>query len=219
MLLQNVFLLSGRSGIYSNALSQARCKPTLYKIQSITTSTSTRQADTRTRKEERYRLKDNIPHDYRIIYRAPMEYYLSACNFVTSFSFAAMSGITAYAYLRNYNITAVPFDVEYGPLTANESDLMLFLGFFLIANVVIRIVVNRYPLRIYRSSEKYFAVFEGYLPFTRKKLLFQKGEVWPVPQGGIVPWQDARYKINDKPVLLLEDYFRTPAELNAMLKK
>ncbi|XP_055535229.1 uncharacterized protein LOC129724381 isoform X4 [Wyeomyia smithii] len=78
MLLQNVFLLSGRSGIYSNALSQARCKPTLYKIQSITTSTSTRQADTRTRKEERYRLKDNIPHDYRIIYRAPMEYYLSA---------------------------------------------------------------------------------------------------------------------------------------------
>ncbi|XP_053689315.1 uncharacterized protein LOC128738303 isoform X2 [Sabethes cyaneus] len=178
-----------------------------------------KQINIKTRKEERYRLSDKVPIDYRIIYRAPMEYYLSACNLVTSFSFAAMAGLTTYSYLRSYNIMVGPFAVEYGPLTANESDLVVFLGFFLLANVVIRVIVNRYPLRIYRSNDKYLAVFEGYLPLTRKKMLFQKGDVWPVPEGGILPWQYARYKMNGKQVLLMQDYFRTPSELSAMLKK
>ncbi|KAL1381019.1 hypothetical protein pipiens_013768 [Culex pipiens pipiens] len=113
---------------------------------------------------------------------------------------------------------AVPFDIEYGTLTANENDLMVFLGFFLFANVVIRLMVNRYTLRVYRNNEKYIAVFEGYLPFTRRHIQFKGGEVSAVPEGGILPWQDARYKINDKPVLLLDGNFRTPSELNAMMK-
>ncbi|XP_062708168.1 uncharacterized protein LOC109408578 [Aedes albopictus] len=173
----------------------------------------------RTMKEERYRARDNVPEAFRLIYRAPMEYYLSACNLVTSFSFAAVSGITVYGYLHDFHTMSVPFEFDYGSLTANESDLLIFLGFFFLANVAIRMVVNRYVLRIYRDDEDYLAVFEGYLPFTRRHLRFKKGNVEPVPEGGIIPWQDARYKINDNNVLLLESYFRTPAELYNMLKQ
>ncbi|XP_058838335.1 uncharacterized protein LOC131694012 [Topomyia yanbarensis] len=213
-----LFLQATRALINCSGLCINRMGSKLTCIRQIKTS-SMLLTGPRSRKEERYRLKDKVPVDYRIIYRAPMEYYLSACSFVTSFSFVAFSGITAYAYLHDYHTMTVPFDFEYGPLTANEQDLLLFLGFFLLANVAIRVIVNRYPLRIYRNSGKYLAVFEGMLPFTRRQIIFNKGDVSQVPEGGLLPWQEARYKINEKQVLLLESHFRTPAELTTMMKK
>ncbi|XP_055608488.1 uncharacterized protein LOC129755831 [Uranotaenia lowii] len=190
---------------------------TRLRFQPIST-TQTVSAAPRTMRAERYRIRDRVPEAFDIIYRAPMEYYLSACNIITSFSFVAFTGIASYTYLVNYNAVAVPFDIEFGNLTANENDLALFLGFFLLANVAIRMLVNRYALRIYRHDEKYIAIFEGNLPLTRRQYEFKKGDVVPVPEGGVLPWQDARYKINDKSVLILEHHFRTPAEFNAMLK-
>uniref|UniRef100_A0A182N1W8 Uncharacterized protein n=1 Tax=Anopheles dirus TaxID=7168 RepID=A0A182N1W8_9DIPT len=128
-----------------------------------------------------------------------------------------MGGICAFSYLKDFQHIVVPFEIEYATLTANETDLLYFLGFFFLTNVVIRIMVNQYPLRIYKNEKKYVAVFEGQIPLLSKQLPFQQGDVVPVPPGGVLPWQDSRYKINDKKVLLLEDYFRTPSELNAMM--
>ncbi|XP_062544361.1 uncharacterized protein LOC134211485 [Armigeres subalbatus] len=182
-------------------------------------STSLAMSGPRTMKEERYRKKDKVPEDYRIIYRAPMEHYLSACSLVTSFSFAAISVFAAYGYMHDYHTLSVPFEIDFQQLTANETDLLIFLGFFFAVNVLIRIMVNRYVLRIYRNEDDYLAVFEGNLPFSRKQLKYKKGTVEPVPEGGIVPWQDARYKINDKSVLIIDGYFRTPSELYNMLKQ
>lgn len=48
----------------------------------------------------------------------------------------------------------VPFEIEYATLTANETDLLYFLGFFFLINAVIRVMVNRYPLRIYRNDKQ-----------------------------------------------------------------
>uniref|UniRef100_A0A182M781 Uncharacterized protein n=1 Tax=Anopheles culicifacies TaxID=139723 RepID=A0A182M781_9DIPT len=141
-----------------------------------------------------------------------------ACNIVTSFSFLAISGISAFTFLKDFHNIVVPFEVEFATLTANETDLVYFLGFFLLVNVVIRIMINRYPLRIYRNGKQYLAVFEGQLPLVTKQLNFQQGDLTPVPPGGVLPWQESRYKINDKQVLLLEDYFRTPSEITAMMK-
>uniref|UniRef100_A0A2Y9D1T3 Uncharacterized protein n=1 Tax=Anopheles funestus TaxID=62324 RepID=A0A2Y9D1T3_ANOFN len=169
------------------------------------------------KREEFFLKKDNIPAGFNIIYRAPMQHYLSACNIVTSFSFLAISGISAFTFLKDFHNIVVPFEIEFATLTANETDLLYFLGFFLLVNVVIRIMVNRYPLRIYRNGKQYLAVFEGQLPMATKQLNFQQGDVVPVPPGGVLPWQDSRYKINDKQVLLLEDYFRTPSEITAMM--
>ncbi|EAT34236.1 AAEL013495-PA [Aedes aegypti] len=195
-----------------------KLRPLQLCVRPIATSFPPQQGP-RTMKEERYRKKDNVPEEYRIIYRAPMEYYLSACNLATTFSFAAVAGITAYGYLHDYHTMSVPFEIDYGSLTVNENDLIIFLGFFFLANVMIRVMVNRYVLRIYRNEDDYIAIFEGRFPFTRRELRFKRGNVVPVPEGGIVPWQDARFKINDKNVLLLESHFRTPSELNNMLKQ
>ncbi|XP_053674092.1 uncharacterized protein LOC128724391 [Anopheles nili] len=169
------------------------------------------------KREDYFLKKDNIPPGFNIIYRAPMEYYLTACNIVTSFSFAALGSFCVYTYWNDFRHIVVPFEIEHATLTANETDLLYFLGFFLLINVVIRVVINRYPLRIYRNDKKYLAVFEGQIPLITKKFNFQRGDVAPVPLGGILPWQESRYKINDKNVLLLEDYFRAPSELVAMM--
>ncbi|EDO63992.1 AGAP004983-PA [Anopheles gambiae str. PEST] len=169
------------------------------------------------KREEYFLKKDNIPAGFSIVYRAPMENYLTTCNIVTSFSFLAIGGICAFTYLKDFHHIVVPFEIEYATLTANETDLLYFLGFFFLINAVIRVMVNRYPLRIYRNDKQYIAVFEGQIPLVTKQFSFQQGEVTPVPPGGVLPWQESRYKINDKKVLLLEDYFRTPSELNAMM--
>ncbi|KFB48426.1 AGAP004983-PA-like protein [Anopheles sinensis] len=144
-------------------------------------------------------------------------FFISACNFITSFSFVALGGICAFSYLKDFHHIVVPFEIEYASLTANETDLLYFLGFFLLINVVIRVVINRYPLRIYRNDKEYLAIFEGQIPLLTKALPFKRGDVVPVPPGGILPWQESRYKVNDKPVLLLDEYFKTPSELNIMM--
>uniref|UniRef100_A0AAG5DGB2 Uncharacterized protein n=1 Tax=Anopheles atroparvus TaxID=41427 RepID=A0AAG5DGB2_ANOAO len=180
-----------------------------------TSSLACRQAVVK--REEHFLKKDNIPPGFNIIYRAPMEYYLSACNFITSFSFLALGSVSAFTYSKDFQHILAPFEMEYASLTANETDLLYFLGFFLLINVVIRVVINRYPLRIYRNDKEYLAIFEGQIPLITKTLQFQRGDVAAVPLGGVLPWQESRYKINDKHVLLLDEYFKTPSELNIMM--
>ncbi|XP_058064635.1 uncharacterized protein LOC131214271 isoform X2 [Anopheles bellator] len=50
--------------------------------------------------------KDGIPPGYGIIYRAPMEYYLTACNYMTTFSF-----ITFHQY--TYSCCNKPLSIAY----------------------------------------------------------------------------------------------------------
>uniref|UniRef100_A0A182FMQ5 Uncharacterized protein n=2 Tax=Anopheles albimanus TaxID=7167 RepID=A0A182FMQ5_ANOAL len=111
----------------------------------------------------------------------------------------------------------LPFQIEYATLTTNENDLLFFMGFFFLGNFIIRIVINRYPLRIYRQEKQYIAVFEGHIPLWKRMLKFRRGDVVVMPPSSIVPWQDARYKINGNKVLLFNEYFRSPSELNNML--
>ncbi|XP_058064633.1 uncharacterized protein LOC131214271 isoform X1 [Anopheles bellator] len=146
-----------------------------------------------------------------------MEYYLTACNYMTTFSFITVGGISAFTYIKNFHDIVVPFQIEYATLTTNETDLLYFLGFFSFINILIRVAINRYPLRIYRKEKQYLAMFEGKIPLTYKKLKFYQGDVVPVPPGGMLPWQESRYKIKDKHVLLLDEYFRSPSELNTMM--
>ncbi|ETN65644.1 hypothetical protein AND_002581 [Anopheles darlingi] len=171
-----------------------------------------------TKREKYFLQKDKIPLGFTIIYRAPMEYYLSACNIATSFSFLALVGMSAFSFSEYFRNVTVPFQMEYATLTTNENDLFFFVGFFFLINVIIRIVINRYPLRIYRRENQYIAVFEGQIPLGIRMLQYRRGDVVVVPPSGILPWQDARYKINGNKVLLLNEYFRTPSELNIMLK-
>lgn len=66
----------------------------------------------------------------------------------------------------------------------------------------------------------YTAIFEGQFPLKKDKLEFIKGAVKDLPQTGILPWKDCRFKINDqRHVIMLYESFRTPSELFEMMKK
>ncbi|XP_050092887.1 uncharacterized protein LOC126575910 [Anopheles aquasalis] len=193
-------------------------RPALCQVRRTVYTNSPKNRSDVTKREKYFLQKDEIPLGFAIIYRAPMEYYLSACNIATSFSFLAMAGMSVFSILEDFRNVMLPFQMEYATLTTNEKDLLLFVGFFFLVNVIIRIVINRYPLRIYRQKKQYIAVFEGQIPLGKRMLKFHRGDVTVVPRSGILPWQDARYKINSNKVLLLNEYFRSPSELNIMLK-
>lgn len=66
---------------------------------------------------------------------------------------------------------------------------------------------------------RYIALFEGQFPFTKSKVKFTKGDVTEVADSGVLPWRDSRYKISNRNVLLLSEFFKTPSELFEMMKK
>lgn len=125
-----------------------------------------------------------------------------------------------------------------GKLITNETELIYFAIGFVVINAALRIMVNRYPLRIYKNSGRlfriqelsisfflsflffrYLAVFESQIPLRKTKFEFLKGDVVSVPPTGVLPWRESRYKINNRNVLLLIDYFKAPSELFEMMEK
>lgn len=56
------------------------------------------------------------------------------------------------------------------------------------------------------------------MPFSKKYTNFSSGEVAELPPKGILPWRDSRYRIKKTNVIMLSAYFKTPAELNSMMK-
>lgn len=66
---------------------------------------------------------------------------------------------------------------------------------------------------------RYTAVFSSQLnPFKNIKLNFLSGDVSQVAVSGILPWRECNYLINNKKIILLPDYFKTPSELHKIMK-
>jgi hypothetical protein len=65
--------------------------------------------------------------------------------------------IGAFLVVNYYS--GVPMNTERitygGKLVTNETELVYFAIGFVAINVILRIMVSRYPLRIYKNSEKY----------------------------------------------------------------
>lgn len=147
-----------------------------------------------------------------------MEYYLSFAKNFTTISLAFVFAGIGFRKYQNLSIIDASNFSKFGGLSANETDIMIMgAGFFLMA-AVIRIFINRYPLRIYKRETDYVAIFEGQLPRMTKKLYYRKGDVIEQPPSGIMPWQDSRYKINGSKVIMLINYFKSPSELHQMLR-
>lgn len=59
-------------------------------------------------------------------------------------------------------------------------------------------------------------MFEGMVPMSAKAFPFSAGEL-SESFNGVLPWKDSMYKMRRRPVLLLTQYFKTPADLNEMM--
>lgn len=149
-----------------------------------------------------------------------MEHYILALAIANFTTVTAMGAFGAYVLSQRLTLDDLAEQKTYGDrtiVTTNKYEFVGFIGFFFAFSWTIFLTVRRYPLRIYRRDDDYVAVFEGFVPFLRRKLPFARGQVEPMPPKGIMPWKDNRYTFNGVRTILVENYFKTPAELNRMI--
>lgn len=94
---------------------------------------------------------------WTLIYRAPMEYYLATCNYVTTLSAVLLTGFAIVQFNDRGKIPdkeLKPFELIKGRVLMAESDYKYFASAFVAFNLMLRIFVHRYPLRIYRNGLK-----------------------------------------------------------------
>ena len=131
-----------------------------------------------------------------------------------------MSLIAAQIYCINYKIITAPFLIEYGNVLSIEGeDMLMYLTLFLLGNLSIRYIMNRYPLRIYKKGVNYTAILEGHIPMTKRKFDFSKGDVKQVvlKSSPILPWNESLHRVRDRNLILLDDYFKSLSELYQMM--
>ena len=175
-------------------------------------------------REAELRKKDKISKDYTLIYKSPIERYLSWIKNFSSFSALAVGTICALnaGYLQN--LMSIPaadeqkFDYMDLGLIAGEHDVLYALAFFTLISGALRIFISKYPLRIYKKENKYLLIHDSQLPFQYRRVEFEQGQVEPAKPFLLNPWKSDTFLINNSTYFLLLQYFKTPSELYKMLK-
>lgn len=103
-----------------------------------------------TEKEKRYVEQDRVPKTYQLIYRAPMESYVTWSMNVSTLTASIIGASAIYQYANNEPILE-PLDTT---LIMHSEDIYYFaVGFFAI-NAILRFVISMFPLRIYKDQGK-----------------------------------------------------------------
>lgn len=105
--------------------------------------------------EKQLKVKDKIDPTYFMIYKAPMEYYITACNHLTTASVVLIGAFAISKFItRHDEISSDIEEVEFmnGFAGMSLSEFKFFaVGLVLIA-ASIRMILYKYPLRIYRKN-------------------------------------------------------------------
>lgn len=92
-----------------------------------------------------------------MIYKAPMEYYLAACNHVTTLSAIVFVGFSIQQFINRDKVKSSekkPYELLKGKAQMAETDILYFAIAFVGFNLVLRVMMYRYPLRIYKNANK-----------------------------------------------------------------
>lgn len=111
----------------------------------------------RKKSEKMYRRQDKIDSSYSLVYKAPMEYYLLACNHVTSLSALVFGAYCVDRYNHRFDeISTKQVSVDYinDMATMSDADVVYFSIGLVVMCAAIRLVLYKYPLRIYRSNNE-----------------------------------------------------------------
>ncbi|XP_075165629.1 uncharacterized protein LOC142238024 [Haematobia irritans] len=167
-------------------------------------------------KEQQYQEKDKVPSNHQLIYRAPMESYVAWSMNVSSLTATIIGAAAIYQFSSNQPL--LDASVTQTTLVMHTEDIYYFALGFLAINAVLRLVVSKFPLRIYKNDGKYLAVYHSQLPGAVSHHHFNQGDVKEVTYF-FSPWNGATYKLGRKTSLLLEEYFKTPVEFQQLLTK
>nr|XP_013119460.1 unnamed protein product [Stomoxys calcitrans] len=165
-------------------------------------------------KEQQYQERDKVPSSYQLIYRAPMESYVAWSMNVSSLTATIIGGAALYQFSSNQPL--LDTSVTQTTLVMHAEDIYYFALGFLAINSVLRLVVSKFPLRIYKNEGKYLAVYHSQLPGSVSQHHFNQGDVKEVSYI-FSPWNGATYKLGNKTSLLLEQYFKTPSEFQQIM--
>ncbi|XP_023162655.2 uncharacterized protein LOC111593843 [Drosophila hydei] len=162
--------------------------------------------------------RDNLPAHYQLIYRAPLEKYVTWTKNVSTFTVSVIALIAGYQLATSINFMNLVRKIDVGVLVSNEADLYFFAAGFVLINLAIRIFVFKYPLRIYKSGDKYVAVFGSQMPVGTVKHYFQRGQIAEY-KNVLNPWSHVIFKLDKRSSMLMIDYFKTPSEFHEMFQE
>ncbi|XP_061388987.1 uncharacterized protein LOC133324116 [Musca vetustissima] len=166
-------------------------------------------------KEQQYMKIDRVPSDYSLIYRSTMENYVAWSMHVSSITATIIGGAAAYQYASGEPLMD-PSLVD-TKLVMHTEDIYVFALGFLVINAVLRLVVSKFPLRIYKNNDgKYLAVYHSQFPGGVTHHHFDQGDVKEVTYT-FSPWNGSTYKLGNKTSLILDNYFKTAWEFEQML--
>lgn len=170
---------------------------------------------------EELKLKDNVPDNWKLIYKNKLDTYLLFIQIVTTTT-ATLLALALLVTESNNNEdrwTNVTPDVKH-----YDSDFFVFLTAFLVIVVVLQSLLSKMPIRIYNHPNKkeYKMFFYGNIPFSQKSCTYRAGQIFEYTEEKQFPWDNLAYllKINEgdqRKLYLLEGYFRRPADLYIMM--
>ncbi|KAB0796814.1 hypothetical protein PPYR_10875 [Photinus pyralis] len=167
------------------------------------------------------KIRDKIPSYFDVIYKNGMSKYLLLTRICT---FGIVLCLCAGAlYINLFAPATTTKVIEWGneQRKPQEEHLYVLLSGLLVICVVLHILVNTMPIRIYNFAEKgqYVFIFYGLLPTSRRAVFCKLNEVRKVESSSpLLPWRDHKFVIDKKcKVIMLEEYFRLPADYNILL--
>ncbi|KAK5642576.1 hypothetical protein RI129_008743 [Pyrocoelia pectoralis] len=170
--------------------------------------------------ETAMKVRDNVPAYFEIIYKNGMSRYLVCCRILSLGSVLFLTFCTLYSLLTE---TSTPKMVKWGSgqqPKPQENELLVVMSGLLVIAVMLHVIVNAMPIRIYNFPEKgqYIFIFYGIIPTTRKAVSCKLREVRKVEGGSLLPWRENKYEIiNRCRIIMLEEYFRRPADYNILI--
>lgn len=164
--------------------------------------------------------KDQIPKDFSLIYKAPMEDYMKYGYPVTLLIFLMAPSIMMYHFYKNGKIFMYRKEVRELVFLDPEKELWFFAAAITLCTVGILAVLFKYPVRLYKrhDQQEYIAMFLSAVPMRVRKFQYTHAAQTQFrnPFYFFVP--NCHYILGrKKKAILMAPYFRTPADLCEML--
>ncbi|KAM8713957.1 hypothetical protein ACLKA7_014163 [Drosophila subpalustris] len=168
--------------------------------------------------ERQLQTADNLPEHFQLIYRAPLENYMTWTKNISTGTVTFLSLLAGYQLATAMSFMNIVKQIDISFLVSNETDLYYFTAGFVLINLAVRAFVAKYPLRIYKSADKYVAVYGSQLPIGIVKHFFDGGQIAEY-RNVLNPWSHIMFKLGQRSSLLLVDYFKTPAEFHKLFEE
>lgn len=163
--------------------------------------------------------KDQIPKDFTLIYKAPMEDYMKYGYPATMLLFLGAPLIMMYDYYKNGEIV-LRREVSEIVFLNPQFEICVFAGALALCTWGICAVLFKYPVRLYKRNDQqeYIAMFLSAVPLRFRKFQYISAtkKKFRNPLYFFVP--DCHYLLEGKKkAILMVHYFRTPADLCEMI--